>query len=112
MIQSLQGGVKQAVTVIESGTSKAKGAMEETQVSYDSLASVVGDISTIADHITQVATAAEEQSTVSEEISKNLTIIGDAAQVLASLAGESNQSSTDLEKGMATLDHHLASLKT
>ena len=112
MIQSLQGGVKQAVTVIESGTSKAKGAMEETQVSYDSLASVVGDISAIADNITQVATAAEEQSSVSEEISRNLTIIGDAAQSLASLAGESNESSGELEKGMATLDHHLASLKT
>ncbi len=112
MIQSLQGGVKQAVTVIESGTSKAKGAMEETQESYDALASVVGDITTIADHITQVATAAEEQSSVSEEISRNLTIIGDAAKALASLAGESNQSSVDLEQEMGKLDHHLASLKT
>ncbi|NVK38980.1 MAG: methyl-accepting chemotaxis protein [Gammaproteobacteria bacterium] len=112
MIQSLQGGVKQAVTVIESGTSKAKGAMEETRESYDALASVVGDISTIADHITQVATAAEEQSSVSEEISRNLTIIGDAAKALANLAGESNQSSVDLEQEMSKLDHHLASLKT
>ena len=112
MIQSLQGGVKQAVAVIESGTSKAKGAMEETRVSYDSLASVVGDISAIADNISQVATAAEEQSSVSEEVSRNLTIIGDAARALANLAGESNQSSTDLESEMSKLDHHLASLKT
>ncbi|MGK0446066.1 MAG: methyl-accepting chemotaxis protein [Bermanella sp.] len=112
MIQSLQGGVKQAVTVIESGTSKAKGAMEETRLSYDSLASVVGDISAIADNIGQVATAAEEQSAVSEEVSRNLTIIGDAARALANLAGESNQSSADLEAEMSKLDHHLASLKT
>ncbi len=112
MIQGLQGGVDKAVAVIESGTTKARGAMEETQVSYDSLASVVGDISSIADHITQVATAAEEQSAVSEEISRNLTIIGDAAKALASLAGESNQSSVELEEEMSKLDYHLASLKT
>lgn len=112
MIQSLQSGVNQAVTVIESGTLKAKDAMEETQSSYDSLASVVDNISTIADHISQVATAAEEQSSVSEEISRNLTIIGDAAKALAGLVGESNQSSEELGKEMSKLDHHLASLKT
>jgi len=112
MIQGLQGGVEHAVSVIEMATTKAKGAMDETQTSYDDLSSVVGDIGSIADHITQVATASEEQSAVSEEISRNLTIIGDAAKALANLAGESNQSSVDLEKEMSKLDHHLASLKT
>ncbi len=112
MIQSLQGGVDKAVNVIKRSSSKAKSAMEETQKSYDSLSSVVGDISSIAEHITQVATAAEEQSQVSEEISKNLTFIGDAASELAELAGESDHSSEALESQMKTLDVQLASLKT
>lgn len=112
LIQSLQGGVKQAVEVIESSTDKAKGAMDETQSSYDSLSSVVQDIGSVAEHITQVATAAEEQSAVSEEISRNLTIIGDAATELANLAGQSDAASDELESQMQTLDKQLASLKT
>lgn len=112
LIQSLQGGVKKAVEDIESSTEKAKDAMGETQSSYDSLASVVEDIGSVAEHITQVATAAEEQSAVSEEISRNLTIIGDAASELANLAGQSDEASDALESQMKTLDQQLASLKT
>jgi len=112
MIQNLQGGVKKAVEVIESGAGKAQSAMSETQLSYDSLSSVVGNIGDIANHITQVATAAEEQSAVSEEVSKNLTIIGDAATSLAELAKESDDSSENLEQQMLSLDQQLASLKT
>jgi len=112
MIQGLEAGVKQAVAVIESGTGKAQSAMEETQGSYDSLTSVVEDISNIADHIAQVATAAEEQSAVSEEVSRNMTVIGDAARALANLAAESNEASDELDKEMARLDHQLSTLKT
>lgn len=112
MIQNLQGGVKKAVEVIESGAGKAQDAMDNTQSSYDSLSGVVENISDIANHITQVATAAEEQSAVSEEVSKNLTIIGDAASALAELAKESDTSSENLEQQMQALDGQLASLKT
>lgn len=112
MIQHLTTGVSQAVEVINSGSSKAQTAREETQGSYNSLASVVQDITSIADHIAQVATAAEEQSAVSEEVSRNLTTIGDAARVLAELAERSNQSSDELEAQLRILDSQLASLKT
>jgi len=112
MIQGLKGGVDNAVSVIQSSTEKAQGAMGETQQSYDSLTNVVTDIGSIADHITQVATAAEQQSSVSEEISRNLTIIGDAAKALAELANENNQASDELENQMNTLDVQLSSLKT
>lgn len=112
MIQHLTGGVSTAVEVINSGSSKAQTAREETQGSYNSLASVVKDITSIADHIAQVATAAEEQSAVSEEVSRNLTTIGDAARVLAELAEQSNQSSDELEAQLSILDSQLASLKT
>jgi len=59
-----------------------------------------------------VATAAEQQSSVSEEISRNLTIIGDAAKALAELANENNEASDELENQMNTLDVQLSSLKT
>ena len=112
MIQGLKSGVDNAVSVIQRGTQKAQGAMDETQQSNDSPTHVVTDIGSIADHITQVATAAEQQSSVSEEISRNLTIIGDAAKALAELANEYNQASDELENQMNTLDMQLSSLKT
>ncbi len=112
MIQTLEESVKKAVSVISSGSSKAQSSRDETQVSFQSLSEVVEDISSIADNITQVAAAAEQQSMVSEEVSRNLTVIGDAARVLAGLASQSSTSSDELESQLAILDNQLSSLKT
>ena len=112
LINSLKDGVDKAVAVIASGTDKANLAMNDTQSSFNELSSVVQDVNSIADNIAQVATAAEEQSSVSEEISRNLTIIGDAANSLADMTRESNNAGVELEVVMAQLDEQLASLKT
>ncbi|BFM21539.1 methyl-accepting chemotaxis protein [Gilvimarinus japonicus] len=112
LISSLKDGVDKAVEVIASGTDKAGLAMSDTQSSFNELSSVVEDVNSIADNIAQVATAAEEQSSVSEEISRNLTIIGDAATTLADMTRESNNAGVELEVVMAQLDEQLASLKT
>ncbi len=112
LILSLKEGVGNAVAVIERGTEKARGAMEQTRTSYDSLSSVVADIGAIADHIAQVATAAEEQSSVSEEVSRNLTVIGDAVKTLAEMAHESDRASDELTVQMQKLEAQLSSLKT
>lgn len=112
MIVSLQGEVKSAVGIIESGSQQATGAMESTRQAHQSLHEVVEAISDIADHIRQVATAAEEQSSVSEEITRNLTIIGDAAQMLAGLAQQANQSSHHVTEQLDRLDQQLGALRT
>ena len=91
MIVNLQDEVSKAVSIIESGTEQATGSMETTRQAHQSLHQVVEAINGITDQISQVATAAEEQSAVSEEISKHLTNIGDATQVLASLAQDANK---------------------
>ncbi|MFC3151524.1 methyl-accepting chemotaxis protein [Litoribrevibacter euphylliae] len=112
MIQSLQGEVNSAVSIIESGTSKAQEAMERTQTSYESLHGVSKDIIVISDHITQVATAAEEQSSVSEEINKNLTILGEASSALSELGKRSSDISDQLQSHMDEVEHQLSQLKT
>ncbi len=115
MIQSLSAVVDRAVGVIQEGTSKAEGAMDKTQRSYEALSSFVADIGAITDHIVQVATAAEEQSAVSEEVSRNLTVIGDAAQALSELSAQNNQFSEELEEleeQIDRLDQQLNTLKT
>ena len=112
MIERLKGDVDGAVTVIGTGVERATSAVEGTREASHSLATVVERIATIVEHVTQVATAAEEQSSVSEEINRNLTHIGDAANDLRELAQRVRQSGDALDGQVQVLDRELGRLKT
>ncbi|WP_419811661.1 methyl-accepting chemotaxis protein [Bacterioplanoides sp.] len=112
MIVNLQEEVHKAVSIIESGAEQASGSMETTRQAHQSLHQVVEAITGITDQISQVATAAEEQSAVSEEISRHLTNIGDATQVLTELALDANNSSNHVTDQLTILDQQLNALRT
>jgi methyl-accepting chemotaxis protein len=112
MIQELQHEVEQAVAIINSGSQQASQTMNITRTAYESLNQVVEAITNITDNIRQVATAAEEQSAVSEDITKNLTIIGDAARTLASLGEQASHSSANVTSQVDKLDRQLGALRT
>ncbi|MAA64659.1 MAG: chemotaxis protein [Alteromonadaceae bacterium] len=112
MIDGLQQEVQQTVTVIRGGVDRATTAVDRTRSADESLAEVVGRIATIVEHVTQVATAAEEQSSVSEEINRNLTIIGDAASDLRDLAQSVRGSGESLGEQVVSLEQQLDRLKT
>ena len=112
MIDGLQQEVQQTVTVIRGGVDRATTAVDRTRSADESLAEVVGRIATIVEHVTQVATAAEEKSSVSEEINRNLTIIGDAASDLRDLAQSVRGSGESLGEQVVSLEQQLDRLKT
>ncbi len=112
MIDGLKVDVNGAVSVIENGVERASSAVEGTQEAAHSLATVVERIGTIVEHVTQVATAAEEQSSVSEEINRNLTHIGDAANDLRELASRVKGSGSTLDEQVQVLERELGRLKT
>jgi methyl-accepting chemotaxis protein len=112
LIQDLQAEVQQAVVLVQSGSQQANSAMERTRGAQEALNQVVQAITEITDNIRQVATAAEEQSSVSEEITRNLTLIGDAAQTLADLAQDASASSVRVTSQLDTLDNQLNALRT
>ncbi|MEP3561278.1 MAG: methyl-accepting chemotaxis protein [Marinobacter sp.] len=112
MIDALKGDVSGAVSVIQHGVGRASGAVDGTREAAHSLATVVDRIGVIVEHVTQVATAAEEQSSVSEEINRNLTQIGDAATDLRELAQRVRQSGEALDAQVEVLDGELKRLKT
>lgn len=112
MIEGLQSDVHGAVSVIRSGVDRATTAVDGTREADHSLAAVVERIGTIVEHVTQVATAAEEQSSVSEEINRNLTKIGDAASDLRLLAQRVRGSGEALDEQVEVLDAELGRLKT
>lgn len=112
MIADLQREVSQAVEIIVQGSEQSQSAMNKTRQAHENLHTVVQSIAEIADNIRQVATAAEEQSAVSEDITRNLTNIGDAAQALASLAQQASQSSQNVTSQLDELDYQLSTLRT
>ncbi len=112
MIDGLQGDVGSAVTVIKGGVDRATRAVDGTREADHSLASVVERIASIVEHVTHVATAAEQQSSVSEEINRNLTRISDAANDLRALAQRVSDSGCTLDEQVKALDLELNRLKT
>ncbi|MEC7815494.1 MAG: methyl-accepting chemotaxis protein [Pseudomonadota bacterium] len=112
LIDGLKGDVDSAVSVIDGGMERATTAVDGTREADHSLATVVDRIGVIVEHVTQVATAAEEQSSVSEEINRNLTHIGDAANDLRALAQRVRNSGEALDGQVQVLERELGRLKT
>nr|WP_247659661.1 methyl-accepting chemotaxis protein [Pseudoalteromonas sp. MMG006] len=112
LIDSLLLEVGNASTVIEKGVVRAESAVDETSVAFEALHSVVIKVDEITNQITHIATAAEEQSLVTEEINRNLTLISDAAAQLADLSTQAGDSSEALNALVAQQDSELNKLKT
>lgn len=73
MIESLQGGVKKAVSVMETSHLQASESVALANQAQDALTAIATSVDTITEMSTQIATASEEQSAVAEEI--NLSIV-------------------------------------
>jgi len=112
LISTLQNEVANTLGIINSGVDRAHTTVRSSDEAYTSLLHVVQQIQAMYDHITQVATAAEEQSSVSEEINMNLTRIGDAAGMLTQQADRANQGSSSLKQQVHNLEDQLGKLRT
>ncbi len=80
MITQLKSGTKNAVHVMQSGREQAAISVTNAALGGKLLDSITGSISAITDMTIQIASAAEEQSTVAEEINRNITNISQVAQ--------------------------------
>ncbi len=79
MIQKLQDAAGQAVGVMEQGQQAARSSVEQASHAGESLESITRAVDTITAMTTQIATAAEEQSAVAEEINRNVVNISNLA---------------------------------
>jgi len=112
LISSLQMEVSSASNVIDSGAEKAQQAVAQTEEALASINAMVAQIDEVSSQVTHIATAAEEQSAVTEEVNKNITGISDSASDLARLAGEALDSSTNLAELVKSQHEQLGRLKT
>ena len=88
MITHLQGAAARAADVMKQGEAQAVEGVEKSARANVALEDIIGQIMRMNDMNTQIASAAEEQSSVAEEMNQNLTRINMAADETAQAAGE------------------------
>ncbi|MBB1422053.1 methyl-accepting chemotaxis protein [Pseudoalteromonas sp. SG43-7] len=99
MIESLQSAALKAVDATDKGKGMANQSVEDAQKANQSLGKILESVSVINDMAAQIATAAEEQSAVTLEISRNTETIrgvGDEMFEASQLAAEQAQKLHDL----------------
>ena len=101
MIERLQNGARDAVTAMEKGREQTEASVTQATSAGNSLAAITQSIASISDMNTQIATAAEEQSAVAEEINRNIATINTVADETADSAAQTASASEELA-GLAT----------
>ena len=110
-IEQLQNGVRNAVKAMEGAQIKAHAGSDSVAKVAQSLNVIAGEVGTINDMNTQIATAAEEQSAVAEEINRNITTISVIADTTSTDAEQTSQISEELVRLAAELNRLVSQFK-
>ncbi|NWB21833.1 cache domain-containing protein [Pseudomonas sp. D4002] len=106
MINRLQSGTSAAVKAMVSSSEKGKISGDQANEAGDSLDAMAQLVSTINGMSAQIATAAEEQTAVAEEINQSMTSIALAAETVA----QETQKSAATARSVAGLGSRLDAL--
>ena len=98
MIQQLQHGTREVVRVMQDSQEKTDTSVQHANEAAHALESITQAVSVINDMNTQIASAAEEQSAVAEDINRNVISIGQVASEVAGGADDASQASAELTK--------------
>ncbi|VAX11921.1 Methyl-accepting chemotaxis sensor/transducer protein [hydrothermal vent metagenome] len=106
MIERLQRNSRQAVEVMQTSKDCAGSSVEKANAASASLMTITEAVTNISEMNVQIATAAEEQSSVAEEINRNISNINDVVQQTADGTGKISEASSEL----SLLSHDLQKL--
>ncbi|AZZ44551.1 chemotaxis protein [Pseudomonadaceae bacterium SI-3] len=95
MIANLQGGADRAARSMQETLAKAQSGSSNIGRAGELLAEIAEGVSAISDRNLQIATAAEQQSAVAEDINRNIVEINDVAIQVS--AGAEQTATTSLE---------------
>lgn len=112
LIDNLTFEVGSSEKIIESSVAHGEQAVDYCQQSSQAMSTMVAALTSISNEVTQIATAAEEQSMVTEEINTNTTIIADAAAELSELADQVEQAASVMTEIVEQKHTQLNLLKT
>ncbi len=108
MITALQTGARSSVSVMEAASIKGSESSEKVEDTFNALKDIHQSVNIINDMNAQIATAAEEQSAVANEINQNIVSITQSADAATQDAQESQQTSVKI----ATISQQLKDLVT
>ncbi|MCU7935669.1 MAG: methyl-accepting chemotaxis protein [Candidatus Thiodiazotropha sp. (ex Dulcina madagascariensis)] len=98
IIERVQAGAEEAVSVMQEGQDAVKRSVELASNAGSSLDGITEAVTSITDMTIQIANAVEEQSTVAEEMNRNIVTISNVANETASGSEETAAVSESLAK--------------
>ncbi|MDN3639351.1 methyl-accepting chemotaxis protein [Simiduia curdlanivorans] len=111
IIETVQSGAATAVRAMRDGQEKTHATVDLAGQAGDSIRAITEAVSRIRDMNTQIATAAEEQSYASEEISRNVSGMAELAQNAHSAARRSTEIANKLDATSSELTSLIARFK-
>ena len=111
MISRLQGSTENAVTIMQQGREEAEGTMSQTAEVQLALGKIQQSVQTIVDMTDQIAVAARQQSTVADEINRNIVQISDGADKSASTADGVSAATEELKRVETAIQAALAQFR-
>ncbi|MCP3866807.1 MAG: methyl-accepting chemotaxis protein [Gammaproteobacteria bacterium] len=111
MIETLQTGTREAVQSMEKGRSSTQATLDKAIKANESLENIVNAVATITDMNTQIASAAEEQSTAAEEIDRGVTQITELSQSSTQSTNQTNRATEHLTQLSGQLNSLVAQFK-
>ncbi|MBL3598638.1 MAG: methyl-accepting chemotaxis protein [gamma proteobacterium endosymbiont of Lamellibrachia anaximandri] len=103
IIDKLQAGSRNAVQVMTQSREHARSVVDQAALAGSSLTAIAESVSQIDQMSAQIATAAEEQSAVAEDMNRNVVRISDMANQNATGAEQTSQAGQELAHMAAEL---------
>lgn len=111
MIEVLQKGSGEAVSIMNDSNLKAEASVDSATRAGEALDQITQAMSSINDMAAQIATAAEEQTSVNEEINRNIANISVISDKTSEEAEKTHQASQQLELLSGKLDQLVSQFK-
>jgi methyl-accepting chemotaxis protein len=111
MIANLQDGSRKAVDAMNNSCTQAQSSVEQASQAGDSINTIADSVDKINEMSNQIASAAEEQNIVSEEINCNIVSINDIASHSVTSSTQIAQASDNLALVAAKLQDMIGGFK-
>ncbi|WP_159654808.1 methyl-accepting chemotaxis protein [Vibrio atypicus] len=111
MIERLQAGAEQAVKVMQASKESSEGTIMSASTATESLHQILAAISKMNEMNTQIATAATQQSSVSEEVNFNIQKIAENSNQMVETVCSAEQSLQSLADQCERLDKLVSQFK-
>jgi methyl-accepting chemotaxis protein len=111
MIEQLQSGVRNAVQAMKEAQLRARSGSQCVEKAAQSLGVIATEVGTINEMNTQIATAAEQQSAVAEEINRNISTISRIADTTSTDATQTSEISDELVRLATELNRLVGQFK-